>query len=194
MSLKRLLGGERPSSSAGISATNDTDRTHRAESRDSKESRLARANNAIDQLPAIIENDGNRARFRKLLASAYCFRAFLADSVSDADQSILIYRSLLAIPDLPEFDRVESLLGLARACLCKAYLVPAEREKMEVAASAILQQMTNDSGLDPVLRNIAAEFSMKWKTLKDQGEPQAVVDWLDWMEQLRQWETDHAEK
>lgn len=187
VSLQLLLAGDKTTQPANVSELPKS-------GAESKESRLARVNGTIERLPAIIEINGNSTRFRNFLAAAYCSRAFLINSSADADQSISMYRILLAQTDLSEFDRVESLLGLARACLCKVYLEPSEREKLELEADSILQKLTNDTKLDPVLRNIAGAFSMQWQSLKDQGQPQQVVDWLGWMEQLRQWETDHAEK
>ncbi|MGD9782224.1 MAG: hypothetical protein AB7V14_08745, partial [Kiritimatiellia bacterium] len=185
---------EKPPVSTGSETSNAAAQAQSTSGAETKESRLARVNATIDRLPAVVESNGNRPRFRNLLASAFCSRAYLAESLTDIDESISIYRTLLAEANLSEFDRIDGSLGLARAVLCKAYLAPAEREKMERAADAILQKLTNDERLDPVLRNIAGSFSMQWQTLKDQGRPQEVVDWFGWMEQMRQWESDHSGK
>ena len=189
MPLARLLSGEKPVAEPGVPGGRGKST---GASREDRDARLARVEATIERLPAVAETAGRPPRLLNMLAAAYCSRAYLSKSSADADQSITICRGLLDKADLSEFDRVESSLGLVRACLCRATLMPAEREKMERVADAILQKLTNDESLDPVLRNIAGSFSMQWQTLKDQGQPEAVVDWCGWMEQLRQWEADRA--
>ena len=59
---------------------------------------------------------------------------------------------------------------------------------MEKAAVAIIQKVTGDDNLDPVLRNIAGQFLMRWEEAKQDGRPQDIIDWFDWMEEIRKLE------
>ncbi len=45
--------------------------------------------------------------------------------------------------------------------------------------------ITGDETLAPVLRNIAGQFSMRWEVAKQNGRPEDVIDWYDWMEEIR---------
>jgi hypothetical protein len=125
---------------------------------------------------------------RILEAMVLATQAYMESSLLDADRSIALYREILAEEGLADVDRIHCMLGLARACICRGILDSAEQAKMKKAAVAIIQKVTEDDSLDPVLRNIAGHFSMRWEEAKQSGRPQDVIDWFDWMEAIRQLE------
>lgn len=123
---------------------------------------------------------------RILEAVVLATQAYMESSLLDANRSIALYREILAEEGMADVDRIHCMLGLARACICRGILDPAEQVKMEKAAVAIIQKVTGDENLDPVLRNIAGQFSMRWEEAKQSGRPEDVIDWYDWMEEIRQ--------
>lgn len=140
--------------------------------------------NHYDQHVPVTESAQSRILEVMVLAT----QADMESSVPDADRSITLYRAILAENGLADRDWVNCMLGLARACICRGILVPAEQENMEKAAVAIIQKVTGDDNLDPVLRNIAGQFLMRWEEAKQDGRPQDIIDWFDWMEEIRKLE------
>lgn len=112
-------------------------------------------------------------------------QAYLESSLSDADQSIALYREILADDGLADVDRIHCMLGLARACICRGILDPPGQVKMEKAAVTIIQKITGDEALDPILRNIAGQFSSRWEDAKQRGQPQEIIEWYDWMDAIK---------
>ena len=142
----------------------------------------------VSELNNMLMADESLTHMKTSLASAYCTKAYAEHSVEDIKASIAVYRNMLKGTEISDQHRVECLIGLARACICKGYLAEGEREQMNKAADAILHSMTNDEKLDSTLRSIAGQFSMKWFEAQQQGRPQDVIDWFGWMEELRAWE------
>lgn len=134
------------------------------------------------------EPEAKSTQSRLLEAMVLATQAYMESSLDDADRSIAIYRGILAEEGLSDSARVNGMLGLARACICRGYLDLDEQEIMEKATLAIINKMTTDADLEPDLRNIAGKFSMRWEEAKQKGRPQDVIDWFDWMEEIRKME------